>query len=271
MDVIQVVFDNGNYYDIELIDSPIKSKIVNSLKHLQHIKLPFETFDNPFSYNLDDAITQITTYSKILDIKLNVERLNSQSYLNYLHSIYENGYYKSPSPNWLQYHEAIHIIEKFLPGATPIDKFLYFDYREKAGKLGSKFLPAELTNFTTVISPGDCVVGFNELGKTPLQYWKDKEPDDFNRFCKLAKPMLKFNFAFRLYFEPVITNLDISNDFVLWYNNYKQAWCNHWGIDDWSVNNITGVIKIGQCNQWDKVMHEMQSGSIPEYLKLLAL
>lgn len=267
---IDIIFDNGNRYKIELIESPLKDKLIAMLKHLQNVKLPFFPYDNTLFHNLEDATKQIVKNSKLLNLGLDTTQLNNQLYLNYLHSLYEKNYHINPEPSWLQFHESIHIIEQFLPSALPIPKSLHFDYREKSGPLVNYYYkPKDLEKLTTKIGAGDCVIEFNELGKTPYDYWLSNEPDNLERFCQLGKPMVRFSFSLRIYFESFDTTHQAdSSEFLKWYQKYKNDWCNHWNLDDWSLDQIFGKLKIGHCENWQQIVHELSSGSAPIYLKL---
>lgn len=269
--MIKVILDNNNEYIINLIDSPLKNKIVNALKHLQNVKLPYTQFDNRALYNYDNAAKQLVDYSHILGIDIEIGKIKQQSYLNHLHKIYEEKYYNDcvNESNWLSYHEAIHMIEE-TSADYKIKKSLTFDYRNFAGFLNTNYSFNELKNFTLIDKPGDVMVVFNELGKTPFLYWRDQEPDDLTRFCQLAKPLIRFNFAIKLCLEEQDKSQTKGlDDFKIWYSKYKKDWCNYWNIPDWSIEQILGSIKVGYCKDWEKILDEISNGSEPVYLKLL--
>lgn len=266
--MIKIILDSGKEYIINLIESPIKNKIVKSLKHLQHLKLPSSKFDNTIFYNFEIAIEQLQHYASILGITVEVDKIKTQPYLNFLHKIYEenHSYYNS---NWLSYHETLHAIEKLLDKSY-IPKNITFDYKNLAGYTNTKYTFNELQTIRFNNQPGECFVIFNELGKTPYHYWKNKEPDDFERLCQLAKPMLRFNFAIKLWFEENnLSNLEGLDEFSNWFSKYKNDWCNYWNIPDWSIEQMLGGIPIGYCKDWDKILVEVSNGSRPLYLKLL--
>lgn len=268
MPSIKIIFENGDEHVVELSDSPLKNKILKALKHLQHVKLPFKLYDNTFLQTCDTAKEQLLTWATEVGVDIDVDDLKKQEYLNALHEIYEKNY--NGDPAWLQYHEAIHITEQFLSADTVPHNRLSLDYREKAGPTNSPYEEHELQDFTLTIDPGDCVVVFNELGKTPYQYWSTGEPDNIVRLCQLAKPLLRFNFSISMHFDYVDKNNLLNLDkFLIWFEQYKTEWCNHWNLKDWTKEQIIGVIKIGHCKSWLQVADLLKSGVEPVYLRLI--
>lgn len=268
--MIKIILDNGSVYHINLEETKLKAKILKSLKHLQHVKLPYSLYDNTILYSFDAAFQQLKSYAEKLKIKLDLSKVKDQLYLNQLHQIYEKNYSNNQceNDNWLYFHEAIHIIERVLYKKNT--KSLSFDYRHFGGRLSTNFSFDELDNFTLINRPGDCIICFNELGKTPFDYWKDNEPDNLSRFCELAKPFIRFNFSIKIYFEDHdISNYCEINDFFAWFSKYKDSWCKHWNLPDWSLEQSCGNIKIGHCNDWKKMHDEVFNGAKPVYLKLL--
>lgn len=269
--MIKIILDNGKEYVITLIDSPIKNKIIKALKHLQNIKLPSSKFDNTIFYTFDSAIEQLLYYSNVLGITLEVGKIKDQSYLNILHKIYEENYSANGKNdnNWLLYHEALHVVEKLL-NKSRVPKSITFDYKNLAGYTNTSYSFDELQTFKLNGQPGECFVAYNELGKTPYHYWKDKEPDNFERFCQLAKPMLRFNFAIKLFLEENdFSKLEGLDEFINWFSKYKKDWCNYHNIPDWSIEQMLGEIPIGYCKDWEKILDEVSKGAVPLYLKLL--
>lgn len=269
--MIKVILDNNNEYIIHLNDSPLRNKITKALKHLQHVKLPHTLFDNKVLYSYNNSVGQLKKYAHILGVNLEIEKINEQSYLNYLHSIYEEKYSSDErnNPDWLFYHEAVHMVE-MTQGDVKLKKSLLFDYKNLAGHLNTEYSFNELQNFTLANQPGDLVIEFNELGKTPLKYWKDNEPDNLARFCQLAKPLIRFNFSLKLYLEEhSASTAQETEEFLIWFEKYKKPWCKYWNIPDWSLEQIAGSIKVGYCKDWDKILNELANGAKPVYLKLV--
>jgi hypothetical protein len=75
-----------------------------------------------------------------------------------------------------------------------------------------------------------------ELGKTPRTYWKNKEPNNQNRFNTLAKPHTTFRAKFLI--ATIDKNpIQFDKDFIEWFDKYKQKWFEHHNIKKWdSVN-----------------------------------
>ena len=70
------------------------------------------------------------------------------------------------------------------------------------------------------------------MGKTPLAYWKNAEPNNQSRFNELAKPHI----TFRTKFFVAIKNIKpttLSNNFLDWFDSYKNSWFEHYNINKW--------------------------------------
>jgi hypothetical protein len=264
---MKMVFDIGTV-DIELYPGPTTDLIVRCYKHLQHVPLPIRDWDYPFYIDqttIGDTIMQLHSFAKQLGIEVDTEQCHQQCYLNHLHEIYEKNY--DGKPLWLDFHEHIHLCER-LPGPR-LNKYLNIDYRELSGPLSSKFDDSLLYHLKFDINPGDVMIKWSELGKTPYDYWSNKEPSDINRICELAKPFLIFRPKLCIPVQSVNVrqNIDAEN-FNKWWHHYEHDWCKHWNIKSWNLDHMLGKIVIGRVVDFDKFLKILQSHSVLQKVTL---
>ena len=128
-----MVFDTGTV-DIELYPGPTTDLIVRCYKHLQHVPLPIRDWDYPFyldQIKLEHVIEKLCNFAMQLGVEIDPEQCDQQSYLNYLHGVYEKNY--NGRPLWLDFHENIHLCEEL--NKLKRGKVLAINYRELAGPL----------------------------------------------------------------------------------------------------------------------------------------
>jgi hypothetical protein len=233
-----IKFSNSQTISFELANNPVAEIYKKIYKHLQHIDIPFRPWDNPFYVHNTQTLIDA---GRAVNVTVDQTQLSSQLYLNQLHQIYETSY--NGDPAWLDFHEQIHLIED---GRTNFKK-LSIDYRELAGPLSCAFDQNWTKYQVTKVEPGDVFVRWAELGKQPPNYWTNREPDNFDRLCELAKPWLKLRPKIEIALE-TRDFLQKSNsiEFLDWWKQYQEPWCQHWGIDSWSIENMAGAIPLGK-------------------------
>jgi hypothetical protein len=214
------------------------------------VTIPYQEWDSPL-------YTSTMTYAQLVDrlihfankVLIEIDRQscldNNQEYFNYIHRLYEQGY--DGNPAWLYFHEHIHLCEFY--HSTTRQLRLSIDYREKSGLLEKKFDVSWMAASTTTVQAGDVYLEWAELGKYPYTYWKNREPNDINRICQLAKPWLKL----RPKLQIATVDFDRLNGkniigFNTWWSNYSEAWCRHWNIPKWDITDIMGCAVIGHAD-----------------------
>jgi len=262
-----MVFDTGTV-DIELYPGPTTDLIVRCYKHLQHVPLPIRDWDYPFYIDqttIGDTIMQLHSFAKQLSIEIDPEQCDQQSYLNHLHEIYEKNY--NGRPQWLDFHEHIHLCGDLIK--LDRGKILTIDYRELAGPLLLDIDHTLLDQLRLDTRPGDVTVGWAELGKTPYGYWKSQEPNDVDRICQLAKPYLKLQPRLEITIQsrPKIDPVDIEN-FLKWWTYYQNAWCKHWNLPSWSLEQMLGRVVIGHVVDFGKFLQLLRSNRPLNYVTL---
>jgi hypothetical protein len=128
---------------------------------------------------------------------------------------------------------------------------------------------AWLKTATTKIEKGDVYVEWAELGKTPYAYWKNNEPNDLKRICELAKPwlILKPRIQIALEGHDAIATKNLGK-FNSWWSNYSDIWCKHWGLDSWTIENMSSVVVFGKVTEIDLLVSYLERGVVPTRILL---
>jgi hypothetical protein len=262
--MLVLTLNDNSKFDIEFIQNPISEYIEKSLRHLQHLPVPFHIYDylNYFSKNTELLYNNLVDSAKKLNIDIDVAQLTDQSYLNALHKMYELGYNKG-SNVWLEYHEMIHSIESANhTSIRDVPDEVIVNFREKAGLLEKPFNRDYLKYGEQKVVAGTCFCRWGELGKIPSHYWKDGEPDDTKRICQLAKPWTVLRPSFIIALEDMNFELSLESrrEFNLWFANHKQAWMQHWNLESWTEDEMSLVIPIGQIKDVLAFANKIHSG-----------
>jgi len=263
---MKLLFQEQSYVDLDVIDTPLKSSLFSIFKHLQHVPLIFRDWDSPYYIqNLDyeEVVDRLVRYGKNLGIEINKSRCLSheQKYFNEIHQIYEINY--DGNPEWLIYHEHIHICENFFL-KHPMTMIL--DYRDKAGLLEKPFdfSWTKTEFFSPKFKVGDVFLYWAELGKTPYAYWYDNEPNDMGRLLELAKPWLKLRPKLIVAFEDIdLLKTKDAIGFNDWWEQYQRTWCQHWKIDQWTLRDIASGYLVGKIKNMDHLMHNLKNNIYP--------
>lgn len=229
---------------ISLIPGEISDLYRRIYKRLQHVRLPFDPWDNPF-YS-EDPKPLLIEYGANLGITVDKDQLDKQQYLNELHALFEHGY--NGNTSWLKFHENIHRCET---GHTPSSS-LVLDYRELAGMLEQPFQRHWLDSATTSVKRGDVYVEWAELGKIPYEYWQDCEPNNIERIKTLAKPWLILRPKIHIAFQDKHFTADKNfRKFHHWWHQYHNDWCAHWKLPQWGLTEMYSVLVFGNVNAHD--------------------
>lgn len=253
----------------------VKKYIMPAFKHLRHIPLQMPSHDFSKTYK-KDIIIKIFTLCKKARLPVTEKNLESydQCYLNYLHKFYEKGFTNNnllSDQEWMCFHEFIHLLEKMyhLQKNYIIPNKISINYREKAGLVTKKI---DIDNYREYLEiPEDKIglvrVTWAELGKSPLVYWQDKEPDNIERLKELAKPWLYL----RPKIEISIRNTEVDRPteaelFNAWWTKYHDQWCKHYGISKWSYDDQKSCFVIGKLSSDSigKLIEWQENSTLPE-------
>jgi hypothetical protein len=264
--LLKLVFSNNQTADLIIDDSPIGGVYQQIYKHLSKAELVFKPRDNPYYVDMvthEQIVKDLQRFAKQLNIEIDVELAlqKDQQHLNHLHEIYETQY--DGDPAWLDFHENLHLCEMFRFRNTS----LMIDYRNRAGPLERSMKEEWLTALTTKLSAGDLYVFWSELGKTPFNYWQSKEPNDITRICELAKPWLKLRPRIYVALEDIdlmsaLNDVDIEQ-FETWWSQYRTDWETHWGVSDYTLERMFGVLKLGTTSHYENIQQQLRNKSYP--------
>jgi hypothetical protein len=258
--------------EINLYSNPVSEWLYSRYKHLAHLPLDFGKKNLFFDQCPDRSVAEhaVKQSADRLGITIQDLSLSDQSYLNYLHSVYEKNFlqsaYKektSSTEDWVAFHDAVHMMEKVntQEGQLP---FVSFDHNVRAGALEKTFDRKYLKYATSQVKKNQCFVQWEELGKTPWDYFQNCEPNDIDRLCELAKPWLMLRTSFRVACDDfdLLENVDFA-EFNNWFSSYQQPWCDHWRLTDWNPVEMLQVIPIGEIANVDLLINNIRNNRRP--------
>lgn len=228
----KIIFKNSNNQEVDcdyrLYDSIVADKWFKKIKHLKNI--PHDHIESELlDYNnLKDIYQEFCKFAEITPIDFqNID----QKLLNHLHKIYEQSHEnlskKENKSILYKFHHSIHFHES--KNNKEINK-INVGWGVKEGPLTEHFYCNQY--YESQIIKNNVYLPWAELGKTPLAYWKNAEPNNQSRFNELAKPHI----TFRTKFFVATKNIEptpLSNNFLDWFNDYKNVWFEHYKINRW--------------------------------------
>lgn len=247
---MKLVFSNAIKIDLGINNTELSETYKKIYKNLCHATLEFREWDNPYykdRLTYEQIVDRLELYGQRVSVVVDKSRCLAydQTHYNDLHKIYEMNY--NGNPAWLDFHEHIHACEHYYDQHRV--RILDIDYREKAGMLEKPFNLSWLKHSSAQVNAGDVFVSWAELGKTPYQYWLNKEPNDIKRMCQLAKPWLKLRPKIKIAIEDIDELKDKQvQEFESWWKDYQAEWCQHWGLESWTLNDIYSNAIIGHID-----------------------
>ena len=214
--------------DYQLHDSIVAEKWFKKIKHLRNLPIDEIESEQCDLSNFERIYKEFCVFTDLEPIDFDIV---DQSLLNQFHKLYEETHdvlsTKNNNSILYKFHHSIHYNEERRKTRTikltvgwgtkegPLtEKFNCNDYYEKEIKKNNIYLP------------------WSELGKTPLTYWEDKEPNEQNRINKLCKPHVSLRCKFFIPFTDIISKkLDV--EFTNWFNQYKNEWLKFHNIKKW--------------------------------------
>jgi len=214
--------------DYKLHDSLLAQKWAKKIKHLHRIPIdPVESY----AYDLSDIETvykEFCNFAKLQPIDINPL---DQSILNELHEIYEEQHEElSKHENneiLYKFHQSIHFNEDPERGQGEIT----IGWGTKEGPLTEQFDCHSY--YTNKIEQNNIYLPWTELGKEPVNYWRDKEPNEQKRFMELCKPHQTFRAKFFISLHDRVVK-KFTLDFIQWFAQYKKDWLETHQIKDYT-------------------------------------
>lgn len=227
----KIIFKNKDNQLIDLNyklhDSIVAEKWFKKIKHLKNI--PFDEIESELINleNLKDIYKEFCNFSQILPLQF---QSIDQPLLNKLHQIFEQNHEKlSKKRNnsiIYKFHHSIHYNESISHKKTKIN----VGWGIKEGPLTENFNCN--ANYENKIIKNNVYLPWTELGKKPLTYWQNKEPNDQARFNELVKPHITFRAKFFIAIEDSRPT-PFSKEFKNWFETYKDEWLNYYDIKKW--------------------------------------
>ena len=238
--IIKLYFSNGEKkqsVSYNLVSNSISERWIKKIKHLSKIKHSLiETTGVAFAQNIENIHRE---FSEFAGLKYKKIDYNNQQSLNLLHELYVSNHSRlSKLKNndiLYKFHSSIHELEK-----QGIGKRFYIGWGTSEGPLEEQFNCNEYYAETFV--KNNLYLPWTELGKTPLDYYNNNEPAEFDRFCELSKPHVtlraKFMIALKNFNPPAL-----SQEFEQWFSQFKTTWLEHYNIKDWrACDEYLGVL-----------------------------
>ncbi len=215
--------------DYELHNSLLAEKWIKKIKHLKRVDVdPIESKKVDLS-NIESIYNDFCKFANLEPI--NIKHLD-QSKFNELHKIYEDQHevlsrLKNNSILY-KFHHSIHYNENASKGVSKID----VGWGNYEGPLTEKFNCHSY--YADKIEKNNIYLPWAELGKTPLAYYTDKEPDNQTRINELCKPHTTFRAKFFISLKDR-TPSKFTEDFTNWFAQYKKAWIEAYQIEDYTA------------------------------------
>ena len=214
-----------------LHDSIVAEKWFRQIKHLKNIPIDEIESDLVDLSDLHEIYNDFCEYAGVEPQQLPEEVPQSQ--LNRLHQLYEDSHDQlSRQKNnsiLYKFHRAIHFYESKLLDSNH-KGIGNIGWGVKGGPLEENFNCNPY--YEDKITKNNIYLPWSELGKTPLQYYNDNEPNNQARFNHLAKPHMTLRSQFYIA-KNNIEPAELDKQFTDWFADYKQSWLDHYNITKW--------------------------------------
>lgn len=227
-----MIFKNQNNQEIDcgyrLYDSIVADKWFKKIKHLKRIPIDPVESELVDLDNLEDIYQKFCRFAGTSPVDFqNID----QKLLNHLHGIYEQSHdtlsKKKNNSILYKFHHSIHYHES--KNYKKLAK-INVGWGVKEGPLTENFCCNQY--YESEIIKNNVYLPWAELGKTPLSYWRDAEPNDQARFNNLAKPHTTFRTKFFVATKNIKPTA-LDNNFLDWFNIYKNSWFDYHNINKW--------------------------------------
>ena len=224
---LTILFNNDAEVDYFIHETELAEKWFAKIKHLS--KVPVQPHDSGMG-DLSDLHEIYKEFCKFAEIDYEPFDQVDQELCNRLHKLYEDNHDRLAGVRnntiLYKFHSSVHAHEYTKDKNTGIvtgwgvyegpltQYFNCGDFYEKKMLRNNLYLP------------------WSELGKKPLTYFKNQEPNDQTRFNALYKPHTTFRAMFKVATENRSPSA-LDPAFLQWFEQYKQGWLKHHGIHKW--------------------------------------
>jgi len=223
--------------DYVIADNAVAALWANKIKHLRRVDVdPIETS----GFRFDSLESYHRKFCKEADIPYRELDYDQQSVLNYLHELYEKNHEvlskKSNSQFLYVFHHAIH--DKEIKNRKETKHYVGWGIKE--GPLTTMYKCNEF--YADQLEKNNLYLPWSELGKTPLAYYKNKEPSSLDRFIELGKPHITLRPRFMICRQDEGVK-KFDDGFKNWFAMLSQGWLSHYGIEQWrETDEFSGVL-----------------------------
>jgi len=227
-----IFYDKNNKevdLDYQLHDSLVASKWFKKIKHLKNI--PIDGIES----ELEDVNDLQKIYNELClfaGIQPKIFSKVDQALLNDLHKLYEDLHdvlsKKENNSILYKFHHSIHYNEH--GNITENKKNITIGWGTKEGPLTEIFSCNNYYDQSLI--KNNIYLPWTELGKKPLDYWKNKEPNDQLRINQLCRPHTTLRSKFFISCKDIIPKV-LDFKFIKWFDQYKENWLAHHNILKW--------------------------------------
>lgn len=235
----------------ELVDNPIASQWYQKIRHLHRVPLDryytFRVLRDPPD-NLQKLIAQdLEILRSQIGLNYPTKDKFNQEDCNELHSLTvatQYNYDRDIREIFHRLHRNLHSLEQQTLNIDPYQ--IYAGWGENEGLITGKF-NVNPYDYYESCNPGDIYLVWSEFGKSPYDYWRDRDLDDPEHFFENCKAQSTFRAQFSLIrFDPPNK---FPKEFENWFDRYKSKWQEKWGIG-WEPIHQWGGIPL--CRTKDK-------------------
>ena len=227
----KIIFQNKEkqVFDVDytLNDTVVADKWFNKIKHLRFVPIDKTESEQVDLSNIKQIYLDFCKFAELEPIEL--EQID-QDVLNQLHKIYETSHQhvskKKNNDILYKFHHAVHYHETNDHVQTKIN----VGWGVKEGLLTENFLCN--SHYEPTIKANNIYLSWAELGKRPMDYWKDKEPNSKTRFEELAKPHITLRAKFFIAQNDIMPK-KLEDTFLKWFDPYKESWLNKYNLNKW--------------------------------------
>jgi len=209
--------------------SLLAEKWFNKIKHLYQI--PIDSIESGLAdtSDLDGIYEEFCNFANLPYERIDLTK-DKQETLNFLHQVYEKSHDRlsrfQDNDILYKFHHAIHDNEE-----ETLERWrLQVGWGTKEGPLTEQFMCNSY--FEDEIYKNFIYATESELGKSPHQYWSQKEPNNQSRILELCRPHMTLRAKFFIALQDRRPE-PFQQEFIEWTHTHMQEWLAHYNLDAW--------------------------------------
>ena len=241
----KIIFQNkdNQVFDVDytLNNTVVAEKWFNKIKHLKFVPIDKTESEQVDLSNLRQIYFDFCKFAELEPIQF--DQID-QDVLNRLHKIYETSHeYVSKKKNndiLYKFHHAVHYHETNDHVQTKIN----VGWGVKEGLLTESFLCNSY--YEPSIKANNIYLSWAELGKRPMDYWRDGEPNTQARFEELAKPHITLRAKFFIAKNDIVPK-KLEDKFLEWFGQYEKSWLAKYNLSKWDEIDEHSAPLLASC------------------------